>query len=310
VWSETRPAGTDLRGASPSLKRTDNGTHIPQALLVPATMAASPYAFDGPDADVILRAPLEPESDEFRDFHVYKNILSIASSVFRDILSISPPLRHTSGGITLDVIEVAEPARVIEPFLQLIYPVDPPVIEDLRLLDDLFQLAVKYAAKGVSAKLKKLLISPSFLKDDPIGVFVIACRGNLKEEQRLAVSHTFSIDVVSEISEEHLQSMTAKTYHRLVAKHAFRRKQLIRAVDAVQHTRGMWCSCLKKLKQEIRIITSGSPFLDREILDTCYSSMKILSYRCRPSSGNCIYEDDEGTALLSGIMRTIKAIPM
>ena len=274
-------------------------------------MLASPYAFDDPDADVILRAPLQPGSDEFRDFHVYKNILSIASSVFRDILSIPQPLHLTSGDTTLDVVGVTDPANVLETFLQLIYPVDPPVIEDLRLVDDLFRLADKYAAKGVSAKLKKLLVSPSFLKDDPIGVFAVACRNNLEEEEGLAVSHTFLIDVVGEISDEHLESMTAKAYHRLLAKHALRQEQLVGAVD--QGSRGMQrgvCTCVRKLKQEIRLATSGRPFLDREILDKCYFSMKALSYRCGARSGNCIYDADEGTAFLSNIMRAIQAIPM
>jgi hypothetical protein len=274
-------------------------------------MAASPYAFDGPDADVILRAPLQLGSDEFRDFHVYKNILSIASSVFGDILSIPQPLHHTSGDTTLDVVGVTDPANVLETFLQLIYPVDPPLIEDLRLVDDLLKLADKYAAKGVSAKLKKLLVSPSFLEDDPIGVFAVACRNSLEEEERLAVSYTFSIDVVGKISEKHLQSMTAKTYHRLLAKHALRREQLVDAVDqGSRRTQRGGCSCVRKLKQQIRLKTSGSPFLDREILDTCYSSMKVLSTRCGARSGNCIYDGDGGTVLLSSIMHVIQEIPM
>jgi hypothetical protein len=271
-------------------------------------MSASPYTFDSPDADAILRAPLQPGSNEFKDFRVHKLILSIASSVFRDILSIPQPPHHPSEGTTLDVIGVTEPATVIEPFLQLIYPVDPPAIEDLRLLDDLFRLADKYAAKGVGAKLKKLLVSPSFLKDDPIGVFAVACRNDLEEEERLAVLHTFSINIVGEISEEHLQAMTTKTYHRLLAKHASRRKQLVDAIGQVPAVGVTWCPCVRNLKREIRFVTSERPFLDREILDTCLSSMRASCSKCKGGE-YCIHGAQQGASLTSGIMRVIKAMP-
>ncbi|KAF9645861.1 hypothetical protein BDM02DRAFT_3076940, partial [Thelephora ganbajun] len=190
--------------------------------------------FDGPDPDVILRAPLQQGSDEFKDFHVHKLILSIASTVFRDTFTVPQPPRSASEETTLDIVSVTEPAKVLETFLQLIYPVDPPVIEDLRLLGDLFQLADKYMTSGVGMKLRRFLVSPSFLSDDPIGVFAIACRSNLEKEARLAVSHTFSIDVTPSISTEHLQAMTTQTYHRLLVEHALRREQLIDAVDKAQ----------------------------------------------------------------------------
>ena len=279
-------------------------------------MSASTYTFDSPDADVILRAPLQPGSDEFEDFYVHKIILSIASSVFRDILSIPQPPRHSSEDATLDVIGVTEPAKVLETFLQLIYPVDPPIIEHLRLMDDLFRLADKYAAKGVNEKLKKRLISPSFLKDDPIGVFAIACRSNLDEEERLAVSYTFSIDIINEISEEHIQTMTAGIYHRLLVKHAFRREQLLSAVDqAVLQLRpaASWisrCACIEKVKKEIRLKISGRPFLNSEILEMCFSSMRALGLKCGASgTGSCIYAPGPGARFLSEIVVILQAMP-
>jgi hypothetical protein len=292
-----------------------HGNHIPQALQAPATMSVSPYIFDSPDADVILRAPHQLGSDEFEDYYVHKIILSIASSVFQDILSIPQPPRRSSEDTTLDVIGVTEPAKVLETFLQLIYPVDPPVIEDLRLMDDLFRLADKYAAKGVNEKLKKRLISPSFLKGDPIGVFAIACRNNL-EEERLAVSHTFSIDIINEISEENIQTMTAKTYHVLLAKHAFRREQLLSTVDqAVLQMRpaASWispCACVEKLKKEIRLEISRRPFLNKEILEMCFSSMKALGLKCGASgTGSCIYAPGPGARFLAEIAGILQAMP-
>ena len=188
-------------------------------------MSSSSYTFDSPDADVILRAPLQPGSDGFKDFHVHKLILSIASTVFRDTFSIPQPPSRTSEDTSLDVVQITEPAEVVEIFLQLIYPIDPPVITDMRLLNDLLRLADKYVAVGVVTKLKKRLVSPAFLKDDPIGVFAVAYRNNFEEEVKVAIPHTFSIDVVRKISEEHIQIMTTKAYHRLLTEHAIHRER-------------------------------------------------------------------------------------
>ena len=213
---------------------------------------------------------------------------------------------HTSEDTALDVIQVTESAKVFETFLQFVYPIDSPVIEDLRLVSDLFQLADKYMAMGVTTKLKKLLVSPSLLEGDPIGVFVIACRNGLEEEAKLAVSHTFSTDVVHEISEEHLQSMTTKTYHRLLAEHALRRKQLIDAVSDAQVSLGCSCHCAGKLTKEIRLEISGRPFLDREVLDKCLSSVNDRNPGCDGVLGlQCILTPGRDSELLSDIVRRI-----
>jgi len=234
-------------------------------------MSTFSYVFEGPDPDVILRAPLQPGSDKFKDFHVHKLILSIASITFRDTFSIPQPPRHTSDDGTLDIVHVTESANVLETFLQLIYPVGPPAIEDLRLVDDLFRAADKYAAKGITTKLKTFLISSSFLKDDPIGVFAIACYNNLDEEARLAVPHTFTIDLVNQIPEERLHAMTAKTYHRLLTEHALRRKQLIGALDTAWRSLDprSRCRCIAKLGEKVHIRICGIPSLNKETLEQC-----------------------------------------
>jgi len=273
-------------------------------------MSTSSYIFDGPDPDVILRAPLQPGSDEFKDFHVHKVILSVASITFRDTFSIPQPPRHASESITLDVVPLSESANVLETFLQLIYPVDPPVIEDLWLLDDLFRVADKYIAKGITTKLQKRLISPSFLQHDPIGVFAIACRSNLDEEARLAVPHTFSIDVINRIPGEHLQVMTAQTYHRLLTEHGLRRKQIIDILDAARLSIDSQnqCQCVERLKDKVHPHISGSPLLDRATLETCFSLVGNMGSGCpgRMWSG-CIISA-WSSIFVSDVMRRIEAL--
>lgn len=268
-------------------------------------MSTCSYIFEGPDPDIILRAPLQPGSDEFKDFHVHKLILSVASITFRDTFSVPQPPRHTSDDSTLDIVQVTESADVLETFLQLIYPLDPPVIENLRLMDDLLRVAEKYATKGITTRLKPLLLSPSFLKHDPIGVFTIACRNNLDEEAEVALPHTFTMDVVSQISEECLHTMTAKTYHRLLTEHALHRKRLIGALDAAwrwsdPETR---CSCMARLEEKVHPRICGRPFLDRESLENCIS---LLPRGSCAGGGYCIASPGRTPIFVAEAMRRIQ----
>ena len=267
-------------------------------------MSTSSYICDGPDPDVILRAPLQQGSDEFKDFNVHKVILSLASITFRDTFSIPQP---PSDDTALDVVHVSESANVLETFLQLVYPVDPPIIDDLRLIDDLFGVADKYLTKGIATKLKKFLVSPSFLESDPIGVFAIACGNNLDEEAKLAVPHTFTMDVISQISEERLQAMTAKTYHRLLTEHALHRKRLIAALDAAwrwtdPETR---CGCMGKLEEKVHSRICGRPSLDRETLESCLS---LVPRGGCGGGGYCIANPGRSPVFLTEANRRIQGL--
>ena len=236
-------------------------------------MSDPPYAFDAPDADVIIQAPLQLGSQELKDFRAHKIILSVASTLFHDMFSIPHPPQPAGSDTTLPIIQIAEPAGVFETFLRLIYPIEPPVVDSLQLVDNLFQLAEKYMASGVHARVKQIFASPSFLKDDPILVYAVACRANLDKEARLAIPHTFEIDLVRDVPLEKLQIMTAEMYHRLLLQHSLRRDRLIRSIDEVMPSRHDSCgSCVEQLKKEIRLEISGKPFLDRETLAKCFSS--------------------------------------
>ena len=67
------------------------------------------YQFTANDADIILR------TTESKLFRVHKNILSIASSVFRDMLTVpqSPPEPTKEGECELPVIDVHDSAEDI-----------------------------------------------------------------------------------------------------------------------------------------------------------------------------------------------------
>lgn len=236
-------------------------------------MSDSPYTFDAPDADVILRAG----SKEPKDFHVHKVVLAIASTVFRDMFTIPQPPQPAESGIAPPVIPITDPAGVFEIFLRLIYPIEPPVINSLQLVDQLFRVTEKYMASGVHAKLRPILLSPSFLKNDPIYVYIIAHRTNLDKEAKLTIPHTFNIDLIQDIPHNKLRAMTTEEYHTLLIQHSIRRDQIVKVVDEISRKKagfGDGCRCFGELRREIRLQISRKPFVDRVILEKCVSFVR------------------------------------
>ena len=137
----------------------------------------------------------------------------------------------TTGDVALPIIPITESSDVFEVFLRLIYPLEPPTVTSLQLVGDLFQLAEKYMASSVHTKLKQILVSPPFLKDDPIWVYALACRANLDTEAELAIPFTFKIDIIRDIPPTHLRMMTTEAYNWLLVAHSARRAALISAVN-------------------------------------------------------------------------------
>ena len=249
-------------------------------------MTPPSYNFNACDADLVLRTPLQPGSDEHKDFHVHKNILSIASTIFHDMLTLPQPPQPPAANTTIPVIQVTEPAEVFEAFLRLIYPIEPPVIGTLQLVEDLFQLVEKYMANGVRARLRQILVSPSFLKDDPIWVYTLACRANLDAEAELAIPLTFNINLVRDIPLTHLRMMTGETHNRLLTSHADRRAELMSIVGRVEHQQQNWtgtgCACghwfNARLESNINLAMWERPFLDRQTLELCLQKTTTPRY--------------------------------
>ena len=251
-------------------------------------MSDPPYTFDAPDANVILRAPLQPDdpgSTAFKDFHTHIVVLSTASTVFRDLFSVPQPPKPTEGDTNLPTIHVAEPAEIFETFLRFLYPIEPPAVNSLQTLENLLQIADKYMAGGVRARLRRMVVVPSFLKSDPIRVYAIACRMDLDEEAKLAISHSYNVDLVEEIPRSVLQAMTAETYNRLLRSHATRRKELKTVINlaATIPCKGK-CTCgpgyYTSLKREISLAVMERPVLTREILDSRLSVIRGPKSTC------------------------------
>jgi len=175
----------------------------------------SSYQFTADDADIVLRAT---RCEVPREFRVHKIILSIASSVFKDMFDIPQPVPSTTPvGPAIPVIDVDDDPDDLETFLRMIYPFGPPATPTLDAISRALVIFDKYQVQGSSLQpIRSLLVSPEFLKNDPIRVYSLACGSKLKEEADLAAPYTSSLDVLSSACEEDIRRMTGMEYHRIL----------------------------------------------------------------------------------------------
>ena len=199
----------------------------------------SSYQFTADDADIILRAS---RCDTPREFRVHKTILSVASPVFKDMFSIPQPASSTTPeGVTIPVIDVDDTPEDLEVFLRIIYPFGLPAMPTLDAISHALVTLDKYQVQGGSLQpLRSLLVSPEFLKNDPIRVYSIACAWKFKEEADIAAPYTTSIDVLSSVRPEDIQQMTCQEYHRILI---LGRERESKAQSHIRHTPSSCAGC-------------------------------------------------------------------
>ena len=189
----------------------------------------STYQFTADDADIIL---LSTRCDVPRDFRVHKITLSLASPVFSGMFSIPQPhSRAPPTGSAVPVISVYETPEDLELLLRMIYPFGFPPTPDLSSISHALTILDKYEVQGAALQhLKLLLVSPEFLKNNPIQVYSIACGWKFKEEADIAAPYTSSVNLLSCIREEDVKRMTGMEYHRLLVLDEKRRSRSINCI--------------------------------------------------------------------------------
>ena len=78
---------------------------------------------------------------------------------------------------------------------------------------------MKYELVGASQILRHQLLSPHFLKNDPVRVFAIACRYDFDEEARTASQHCLRVNLLDCPLTTDFKHVTAYSYHRLLDLH-------------------------------------------------------------------------------------------
>ncbi|OBZ70346.1 hypothetical protein A0H81_09769 [Grifola frondosa] len=202
----------------------------------------SPFDFD--DADVLLRADSPhadlsqnaPDADIFR---VHRCILSTASPFFRTMFSLPQPVASCPD---IPVIAVTESGATLEALLRFIYPVADPPIETLDQLSLVLNAARKYELDFVVEALRKLLVSPRYLRAWPLRVYAIATRHDLEEEARIASTATLAINILDCPLHEDLKSISAYSYHRLLQLHKQRAEAATKLLEIHDDVKCMLCN--------------------------------------------------------------------
>jgi len=198
--------------------------------------------FDAPDADIILRALGPP----IRDFRVHKLLLSLASPVFKDMLSLPQPASDDSGESTVaeaEVVEVTDPAEALEIVLRMIYPFNTPSLNGgFNTLVECLVITDKYEIKGAKSRLYSLLTRMNATQ--PLRVYATATRFGFANLADSTFGHIISSIHLAGILElpEDFNFVSATSYHKLVRQRA---SYLEAVVDVIRKTpfRSKCCNC-------------------------------------------------------------------
>lgn len=173
--------------------------------------AATPYT---PAEDLKLRSGEEV-------FPVHSTLLSLASGVFKTMLSLPQPSSSEPGEIP--IIDVSEPPEVLGLLLKFIYPVPDPIIDDdLDTLILVLEAAWKYEVPSAIQSLRKQLVSEQYLEQFSTRIYAVAVFHDFEQEAKLASKHTLGIKLLDRPPPKELELISAISYHRLLALHQSR----------------------------------------------------------------------------------------
>ncbi|OSD00628.1 hypothetical protein PYCCODRAFT_1469278 [Trametes coccinea BRFM310] len=146
--------------------------------------AADP--FYSKDANVIL---LTVDDVEFR---VHKYLIKLAAPALAALIDFAPYRTSSSSSWTQRrLVELPQTSNVLDAFLRFIYPVEEPSLG----LDDiatLLELANRYSASGVTARMRPHLLLPEHLETDPTTVYALASYAGFKNVAYTAARRTLA----------------------------------------------------------------------------------------------------------------------
>lgn len=199
--------------------------------------------FNQHTADIILR------SSDKELLYSLKILLSISSPVFRDMLTL--PQLDPSDDVDvrcdgLPVIDLEEDGRTLGHILSLCHPPSCTgkqfKVNSLHELGAVLEATVKYDMENIRRVALEELLNPSFLREDPVGVYALACQAEHHEAAKLAAKHTLALPSLVREYVPELEKIHAGKLCRLLLY----REACIEAASslAVDHTWIMYSSPL------------------------------------------------------------------
>lgn len=179
--------------------------------------------FDTTDADIILR------SADGQEFRAHKRVLSLASRVFRNVLT--SPLPPSPEPPSISVVDVSETGKVLDVFLRCLYPEPKPTPEGFELLEGLIAAAGKYEADVVFQMTKPRVVTPENLRRDPFRVYVIVCAFSNLYKQAEVAAQCMTLDTIVSAPLDMVARLTTAEHHRLTVYLMKREEEAERAVE-------------------------------------------------------------------------------
>jgi len=161
----------------------------------------APAPFNDARADLILQS-----NDEVPvHFRISKFILSIASPVFADMLSI--PLPTSQKTHEIQVVSLPEDSETLDLSLRHLYPVRSPEVVELRQTLILAEFAHKYQVDALEQDITRYLMDA--IKRDPVGVYAIANKFGYKGIGESAALSSLNLQF-SQLKSQHVQYAPAE----------------------------------------------------------------------------------------------------
>ncbi|KAL1944906.1 hypothetical protein VTO73DRAFT_2526 [Trametes versicolor] len=182
----------------------------------PSLPAVSPYPFNKPSADVVIRCC------DLVEFRVRSHIIIEASPVLEAMLArLSTPSQHlcsqrqTSSSL---VLKLAEDGKTVETLLRICYPiVDPDSYSSPGEVESALRAAMKYEM-ALPIKVLSDYVEYTISPESPLEAWAIACRLGLEHLARDAAQESLRFPL-NFTSLGNMEGITAGHYYRLMEYH-------------------------------------------------------------------------------------------
>ncbi|CAL1702871.1 unnamed protein product [Somion occarium] len=139
----------------------------------------APAPFDSADSDIVLH------SDDGVDFRTYRFLLSMASSVFTGMFASSKCATDQA----VSIVPLYEPASLVTVFLTFCHPnLSLPTAKSVQEAAEWYRILDKFLVEPGKQWARQEIMK--FVGEEPVAVYVQACRFNWKEEAEHAAHQT------------------------------------------------------------------------------------------------------------------------